>query len=174
MEKFCKKILRQKKSNLELRRASPAGDGPAGAALPCRRPITNEQASTIASAPAARNRAGEAATHGSDRARLGRLSCDPMSASSLAPRFMPPCTGPAAPPPHPRARADSSPEHPHTLPPSSPPPPRRICRPRAPSGPRGARRMLSRDSTRRRRARAAGAEARAPAVTSSWFTGTLA
>lgn len=65
-------------------------------------------------------RAWEAATHGSDRVRFGRLSCDPMSASSLGPRFMPPCTGlhPAPPPPHPplpspppRARAESSLEH---------------------------------------------------------------
>jgi len=34
---------------------------------------TNEQASTEASAPAARNRAGEAATHGSDRREVGAL-----------------------------------------------------------------------------------------------------
>jgi len=38
VEKFCKKILRQKKLKPgELRRASPAGDGPAGGAPPRRR-----------------------------------------------------------------------------------------------------------------------------------------
>ena len=117
---------------------------------------------------------GEARTHGSDRATLGRLSCDPMSASSLAPRFMPPCSTRRARPPPPQpppglglgARPISSLDTPTSRAPPSPRRHRRrsrlracrrrICRPRAPSNPRGAA-GRSPPGTARRAARWAGA-----------------
>lgn len=74
-----------------------------------------------------RDGAGEARTHGSDRATLGRLSCDPMSASSLAPRFMPPCSTrrarPPPPQPPPGLRARPIPRSTTLRAPPSPPPP---------------------------------------------------
>jgi hypothetical protein len=73
-------------------------------------------------------------THGSDRARLGRLSCDPM-ASSLA-RFMPPCAPAAAPPAHPlllHTSEKTAPTPPPAFPPP-PPPPTPILPPPSPPG----------------------------------------
>ena len=105
---------------------------------------------------------------------MGRLSCDPMSASSLAPRFMPPCSTRRARPPPPQpppglglgARPISSLDTPTSRAPPSPRRHRRrsrlracrrrICRPRAPSNPRGAA-GRSPPGTARRAARWAGA-----------------
>jgi hypothetical protein len=75
-------------------------------------------------------RAGQARTHGSDRPTFGRLSCDPMSASSLAPRFIPPCsTSRARRPPQPRPRLRAPPIPPSTTSRAPPPPPTPISPP---------------------------------------------